>query len=140
MVGGDGNEIREYAVKMRRIPEERLMKSLYEKGALTEDHLKGVAQVLAAFHSSALRNADIDQYGTPGRFKVNTDENFDQVKKYVGATIVPRNQSIGNLDRKLLQETRNSSSTESARARSEIVRDLHMEHICFTDLCHHRLH
>ena len=43
MVGGAGDEIREYAVKMRRIPEDLLMKSLYEKGTLTGEHLKKVS-------------------------------------------------------------------------------------------------
>jgi len=135
MVGGDGDEIKEYAVKMRRIPEERLMKSLYEKGALTDGHLKGVAQVLAAFHSSALRNADIDQYGTPDRFKVNTDENFDQVRKYVGATIVSK--EFKALETWTESFYKSNEKLFFDRIREGKIRDchgdLHMEHVCFTD-------
>ena len=111
------------------------MKSLYEKGALTEEHLKEVAEVLASFHSSAFRSADIDQYGAPERFKVNTDENFDQVRKYVGVTIVSK--EFKALETWTESFYKSSEKLFFNRIREGKIRDchgdLHMEHICFTD-------
>jgi hypothetical protein len=135
MLGREGDEIKEYAVKMRRIPEERLMKSLYEKGTLTGEHLRQVAQVLAAFHSSAFRSPEIDQYAEPERFKVNTDENFDQVRKYVGVTIDPEvfraleawTEEFYKINRKLFFDRIRAGKVRDCHG------DLHMEHICFTD-------
>ena len=135
MVGGAGDEIREYAVKMRRIPEDLLMKSLYEKGALTGEHLKKVAEVLVSFHASAFRSAEIDQYGAPERFKVNTDENFEQVRKYVGVTI--DSKEFKALETWTESFYSNNQRLFFNRIREGKVRDchgdLHMEHICFTD-------
>ena len=83
---GQANVV-EYAVRMRRIPEDVLMKSVFDKGALRDDHLKEIAAVLAGFHNGAQRSAKIDEFGAPRAFRINTDENFEQTKKYIGITI-----------------------------------------------------
>ena len=128
-------EIAEYAVKMRRIPEEKLMKSLYEKGALTDDHLKKVAQTLAGFHSTALRNREIDHYGEPDRFRVNTDENFDQVRKYSGITIGQKEFDV--LKGWTESFYKHNGKLFWGRIQAGKIRDchgdLHMEHVCFTE-------
>ncbi len=133
--GREGDEIKEYAVKMKRIPEERLMKSLYAKGTLKREHLRQVAQALSAFHSSASRNSEIDRYGEPELFKVNTDENFDQVRTYVGLTIAP--EEFNALQRWTESFYRNSQAVFLERIRAGKIRDchgdLHMEHVCFTE-------
>jgi uncharacterized protein len=135
MPGEEGDEIKEYAVKMRRIPEERLMKSLYENGTLTGEHLAQVARALAAFHSSAFRSPEIDRYAEPNRFKVNTDENFDQVRKYMGLTIDPGEfraleawtEEFYKKNRRLFFDRIHAGKVRDCHG------DLHMEHICFTD-------
>ena len=62
-VAGDAVE---YAVKMKRIPESYLMKTVFEKGQVTQGHLEEIASVLAEFHGNALRNERIEQFGVPG--------------------------------------------------------------------------
>ena len=49
--------------------------------------LKKVAKLLSGFHLNALRNPEIDEFGEPERFKVNTDENFEQIEQYIGLTV-----------------------------------------------------
>ena len=66
-------EIVDYAVKMRRVPENRLMKFLFKEGKLTEVHVKNLAEILSKFHSSAQSSSEIDRFGTPESFKINTD-------------------------------------------------------------------
>ena len=83
-LGETSGEVVEYAVKMRRIPDEKLMKSLFDKDALTRDHLKKIAGALARFHRETLRSSEIDRFGSIESFKVNSDENFAQVQKYIG--------------------------------------------------------
>jgi aminoglycoside phosphotransferase family enzyme len=78
---GEG-EVVEYAVKMRRIPEERLMKNLLDK--LTEEDLRRLAKHLFDFHQRAERK---DEFGRLELMKFNTDENFMQTQNYVGTTI-----------------------------------------------------
>ncbi len=128
-----GGELVDYAVKMRRISEEGLMKNLFRKGDLGESHLRHLARVLAEFHNRAETGPDIDEFGRPERFKVNTDENFSQVEPYVGISI----------EREVLESIK--KWTEDFYAHNEDIflerigqgkvrdghGDLHMEHICF---------
>jgi len=135
ILGVDSGEVVEYAVKMRRIPDERLMKSVFEKGELTEDHLKKIAAVLAGFHSNALRTAEIEQFGEPEAFKVNTDENFEQVERYIGITI--QQKDFHALKKWTTNFYRSNQALFSDRIKEGRIRDchgdLHMEHICFTE-------
>ncbi len=132
----DGSgEVVEYAVKMKRIPDERLMRNLFARGELTKGHLRRVADVLARFHLNALRTPEIDQFGRPERFKVNTDENFAQVEKYIGITIQQGQfdalkgwtEDYYRLNQRLFEERITQGRIRDCHG------DLHMEHICFTE-------
>lgn len=134
-MGGREGEVVEYAVKMRRIPEERLMKSVFERGELNTGHLSRIAGVLARFHSTALRNPEIDRFGEPGAFRVNTDENFEQVEKYIGITIEKEDfQKIRTWTDGFYSSQRDLFME---RVRGGKIRDchgdLHMEHVCLTE-------
>ncbi len=128
-------EVVEFAVKMRRIPEDRLMKSVFKKGLLTADHLKKVAEVLAQFHLNTLRTPEIDRFGLPERFKINTDENFSQVQKYVGMTIDEEDfkalrdwtDEFFKKNKGLFLERINEGRIRDCHG------DLHMEHICLAE-------
>ena len=128
-------EVVEYAVKMQRIPEEKLMKSVFERGDLTREHLQSVARVLARFHSHALTSPEIAAYGEAEKFKVNTDENFQQVEKYVAVTV---DRSVFEALREWTETFyRSNQSLFSQRVAAGRVRDchgdLHMEHVCLTE-------
>lgn len=122
----------EYAVKMVRIPEETLMKSLYERGALTKKHLRRIAQVLARFHNHARTSPEIAAFGKADQFKVNTDENFEQVEKYVGTTLEKHVFEALRESTETFYESNKSLFRE--RIKSGRIRDchgdLHMEHVC----------
>jgi len=134
-LNGESGEVVEYALKMKRIPETRLMKSVFAREELTPDHLKRTARVLASFHLNATRSESIDEFGRPERFRYNTDENFEQVAPYVGRTI-PRVQF----------DTIKAWTSEFYETHNELFMDritqgrirdchgdLHMEHICLTE-------
>ena len=134
-IGEGRGDIVDYAVKMKKIPEETLMKSLFDNGDLTNDHLKKIANVLGQFHLTAKYSPEIIEFGKPDRFKINTDENFEQTKPYVGITIEKE-------DLNAIQQWTDTYYDENKdiffeRIENKKIRDchgdLHMEHISLED-------
>ena len=125
----------EFAVKMKRIPDRYLMKTVFKKGQITNEHLEDIASVLAEFHGIARRNTEIEEFGLPKRFKVNTDENFAQVKKYIGETI--SKTDFEEISRWTEDFFIANDALFKERIRAERIRDchgdLHMEHICLME-------
>lgn len=134
-IGIGQGSIVEYAVKMKRLPDEMIMKSLLIQGKLKDEHLKEIAKVLARFHLTASNSNDIDKFGEPEIFKVNTDENFAQVQKYIGTTIQKNDfdalkrwtGNFYNSNRELLWRRIKAKKIRDCHG------DLHMEHICLTE-------
>lgn len=85
-VGGDG-EILDYAVQMRRLPEERMMSHLLERDAIVPAMLSALAERIASFHMSSERNPEIDSFGGRETAALNWRENFEQTEPYLGRTI-----------------------------------------------------
>jgi aminoglycoside phosphotransferase family enzyme len=135
ILGQTSGEVVEYAVKMRRIPDAKLMKSLFDKDALTRDHLKKIAGVLARFHRETLRSPEIDQFGSIERFKVNSDENFAQVQKYIGTSIQENVfKTLKGWTEDFYEKFREVFSRRIGQGRiRDCHGDLHMEHVCFTE-------
>ena len=122
----------DFAVRMKKVPPERLMKNVFFRGELNEEHLKRTAEILANFHKKAGRSGEIDAFGQPGRFRVNTDENFEQTVKYIGQTIDLNNY---NRIKKWTDDFyHQNDSLFQERIKSQKIRDchgdLHMEHVC----------
>ncbi|MBN2124256.1 MAG: phosphotransferase, partial [Deltaproteobacteria bacterium] len=134
-LGGGKGTVVEYAVRMRRIPETVLMKSLFLKGDLTGDMLRDIAHVLARFHQSADGSPEIDAFGEAAGFKINTDENFEQTERYVGKTL--KKEDFQRLRAWTDAFYREGESLFRDRILEGKIRDchgdLHMEHICLTD-------
>jgi aminoglycoside phosphotransferase family enzyme len=131
---GEGRIV-EYAVRMKRLPEEMLMKSVFFRGELNETHLRRIAEVLARFHKGARNSDEIDAFGYPDAIKVNTDENFAQTEKYIGTTI--EKKDFNELKRWTSSWYASTGNTFMDRVKGKHVRDchgdLHMEHICLTE-------
>jgi aminoglycoside phosphotransferase family enzyme len=134
-LGAGPGEIVEYAVKMKRVPEDRLMKSMFDMGILSNSHLDGIASVLAGFHASAHRDQGVDEFGEPSRFKINTDENFEQVRKYIGKTIQEdRFQQLEAWTDKFFKSHHNLFLQRISKGKvRDCHGDLHMEHVCLLD-------
>ncbi len=133
-IGEKKGEVVDYTVKMRRLPDNILMKSYYERGALQDSHLKEIAKAIAGFHLKAQRNPEIDKFGEPDVFKFTTDENFEQTEKYQGITIREKDfKSIRQWTDRYFEENR---GLFFERIKTEKIRDchgdLHMEHVCLT--------
>lgn len=134
-IGGNPEEAVDWAVRMKRIPEACLMKTVYERGELRDHHLEATAQLLARFHREAERSPAIDEFGTWQRFKVNTDENFAQTEAFVGQTLDrPSFERIRDWTEAFYRE---NDPLFAQRVQHGRIRDchgdLHMEHICFLE-------
>lgn len=91
-IGGEG-EVIEYAVKMKRIPEEKIMTRLLEEGKIDKKLLDKMAKIIAEFH----QKAETDKTGGFGSLLIietNWKENFDQSKEFVGETISPESYNL----------------------------------------------
>ncbi len=128
-------KVAEYAVKMKRLPDDMLMKTVFLKGELEERHLKKIANVLAKFHLTSQNSRDIDEFGKPEMFKINTDENFAQTEKYIGKTIQKKDFDV--LKRWTSDFYTSNGELFHKRIKGKKIRDchgdLHMEHICLTE-------
>jgi aminoglycoside phosphotransferase family enzyme len=84
----DGSgEVVEYAVQMKQIPEDLLMDRLLKNNKVTEDMIEAVSEKLSRFYINAETNDYISRFAKPERFKQDTDENFEQTRKYIDVTI-----------------------------------------------------
>jgi aminoglycoside phosphotransferase family enzyme len=128
-------DVREYAVKMRRLPREAMMDVLLAEDKVTPEMLAGVAAVLADFHRKAATGEDIDEFGGTDWVFRNTDENFTQTEKYIGTTVsaeTHRRLRSWNADFIKTNEALFLKRVEEGRIR-DCHGDLHAAHICFTD-------
>jgi aminoglycoside phosphotransferase family enzyme/predicted kinase len=82
-------EVVEYAVKMKELPHGCFLNELLEKNLVGETEINRVISVLCRFYEAETPTPEIEQWGTPEKLKISTDENFTQVEPFIGKTISP---------------------------------------------------
>jgi aminoglycoside phosphotransferase family enzyme/predicted kinase len=127
--GAEG-DIVDYAVRMRRLPDDRSAEALLRQDALTPEHLTRLAGRLASFFAAA---APAPAAGAVERIRENVVENFGQVARFVGRFVSPATfdavqaWQLGFLERR---STRFRERVEEGRIR-EGHGDLRLEHVYF---------
>ncbi len=125
----------EYAVKMKQLPQDRMMDVLLPRGQATLEMVAGVAEKLVGFHQKAETNQKIAAFGRLDVIRQNTDENFAQTEKYIGTSITAEEyQRIKNYTDNFIDS---NASLLNKRVSEDKIRDchgdLHAAHVCFTD-------
>lgn len=92
-IKGDGETV-EYAVKMKRLPEDRIMTKLLDEGKVDEKLIDKIAKIIADFHDKAETNQRINEFGSLAAIGVNWKENFDQTEEYVGRTLTAKDFNL----------------------------------------------
>jgi aminoglycoside phosphotransferase family enzyme len=121
-IKGEGKTV-EYAVKMKRMPQEKMMSKLLEENKVDDRLVDRIAKIIAEFHSKAETSRRISEFGSLAIIETNWRENFAQTEEYVGKT-------ISTEDFKLIRERvegfmkRNMSLFEKRMAEGR-VRDCH---------------
>lgn len=126
----DDSHVVEYAVKMRRIPSEKLLINMLDKAST--DHMKLIAKHVSEFHAKVERK---DEFGGIEIMKFNTDENFQQTQKYIGITIDAQDYAF------IMEKTQafyeKYGKLFEKRIRDGRIRDGHgdlrLEHVAFLD-------
>jgi aminoglycoside phosphotransferase family enzyme/predicted kinase len=131
---GEGPVI-DYAVRMRRLPAERMLDRLVAEGKASAADMAAVARAIAAFHRTAATSPAIADYGRLDRIMFNWQENFDQTIPFEEVTISAEEMAV----------IRGWVSTFAAgngglfdrRVSEGFIRecdgDIHLENICMID-------
>src|SRR4030043_993120 len=125
----------EYAVKMRQLPQDRVMDVLLPRGEVTPEMVARVAEKLADFHKKAETNPAIAAFGKLDVIPHNCDENFAQTEKYIGLTTfrAKYERVRGYTDNFI----KSNLGLFEKRVKEGRIRDchgdLHAAHVCFTD-------
>jgi aminoglycoside phosphotransferase family enzyme len=89
-IKGEGKPI-EYAVKMKRMPQEKMMNKLLEENKVDNKLIDRIAKIIAEFHSKAETNKRISKFGSLAIIGTNWKENFEQTREFVDKTICIKN-------------------------------------------------
>ena len=91
IVGPDG-ALCDHMVVMRRMPADRRLSTLAQRGAVTESELVELAQVLANFHDHAETSSAIGAAGTVDRIGERWEAGFHEIAPFVGPVLDPRTE------------------------------------------------
>lgn len=80
-------EIIEYALKMKEMPQETIMKNLLEKNAVSLKDVYSLVKKIADFHKNAESSEETKKHGGFEKVKFNWEENFKQTKEFIGITL-----------------------------------------------------
>lgn len=125
----------DYAVKMKRLPADRMLDRLVDAGEITPATMREVSRIIAEFHLAAPTSAAIAEYGRLDRIMFNWQENLDQTVPY-------ENTTLPAAEREIIREwlTTFASRHEKdfqQRVENGFIRecdgDIHLENICLDD-------
>lgn len=133
-LGGSGQVI-DYAVHMRRLPEDRMLPTLLAAGDVSPATMHQLAHLLADFHAQAETGPVINQDGTLATVLANWEENFAQTRPYLDWPL--SREAYDKVRRRVLTFCRLQAARFEERIADGRIRDGHgdlrAEHICLTE-------
>jgi aminoglycoside phosphotransferase family enzyme len=134
IIGGKG-EAKEYAVKMRRLPQDTMMDVLLKQNKVTLEMMDRLAEIISEFHRKAATSEEITETGGIKAVIENTEENFEQTEKYFGIIIEP--ETYNRIKTYTEDFIKDNNALFLKRMKEGKIRDchgdLHAAHICFGD-------
>ena len=132
--GGSG-ALLDYAVKMKRLPQERMLGRLLQAGELQPAQMAALARVIAEFHGRAARGEQINAQGSAGVLRANWEENFRQAAPFVPQTVTRGDLSLMRdwVERFLAEHEDLLQARVEGGFLRECDGDLHLDNICLTD-------
>ncbi|MBM4283925.1 MAG: hypothetical protein FJ128_01570 [Deltaproteobacteria bacterium] len=136
-VGGTGRPL-DYLLRMVRLPQERMMDEVADRGELTAHHLTRLVERLVPFYASAATGPRINRYGRPSVIAFNHEENFTAIEPLVEDLLpLALFEEIRDFSRTLLIRHRELLHRRIAAGRiRDCHGDLHMKNICLADGVH----
>jgi aminoglycoside phosphotransferase family enzyme/predicted kinase len=133
-VEGAGEPV-EWAVKMKRLPDDATLESRLARGQVSERLVAAVAEKIAAFHARADASARIAEFGRYDAVARNARENFEHSRAHVGRTI---NRAVFERLRartdEALEDNRELIESRAARGCTRDTHgDLRLDHVYVMD-------
>ncbi|GBD07110.1 tRNA dimethylallyltransferase [bacterium HR21] len=135
--GGRGTPV-EYALQMRYIPEEWVLRFRLQQGRHSvrrSDIRRIVRHLVTHLYQGQSPGPEVSAWGTPERLRISTDENFEQTRPFLGLTISPLAYQIISAYTEAFY--RHAAALLVRRvAENRILEchgDLHSEHIAYTE-------
>lgn len=125
----------DYAVKMKRLPADRMLDKLVDAGSVEPATMRKISAVIAEFHRTALTSPAIAEYGRLERIMFNWQENFEQAIPF-------ENMTLPAHERELIRSWVETFAAEhenvfQQRVDDGFIRecdgDIHLENICLDD-------
>ncbi len=133
-IGGDGNVV-EYAVMMKKIPEEKMLYRLLEDGRVTVMDVERVARYLARVYANIYSDENSKEFGTKEAIAGNVIENFDQTRKYMGGPVSEK--KFGAIEAWSRFFMDKNGPLFDIRQENGYIKDchgdLHLQHICIEE-------
>mgnify|MGYP001283837971 CR=1 FL=1 len=134
--GFDGvGPVIEYAVKMRRLPQERMLDRLLAEGGVDAGDMTRIAQAVARFHEGAERGPVVKACGETAVIRENWEQNFRQAAPFIGVTVSAAQMT--EIREWVTSFLRENDALFLERLTGGFIRDcdgdLHSGNICLTD-------
>ena len=133
-LGGGGQPV-DYALKMVRMPQARMMDEVADRGELRREHLDRIIERLAPFYEAAATGPRINKFGEPGIIHFNHQENFSRTAALVGEMLSP--EIFAGIQAFSLGFLKQRRGLFLRRIKEGRIRDchgdLHMKNICLAD-------
>lgn len=127
--------ILDYAVIMKRLPADRMLDRLVERGEATTGMIENVSEVISRFHAAAATTRYISDFGSLDRIMSNWNENFEQMQRYSTRTLPESELAAIRLWVEEFADT--NRALFARRAEQGFIRecdgDLHLDNICMVE-------
>lgn len=128
---GDGRII-DYAVRMKRLPADRMLETLVENNDVSSAEIGYVARTIAVFHRDAATSRLISEYGRLDRIMFNWEENLEQMVPFADTTLPGPDSDI--IRRWVAAFADKNRELFNRRVEDGFIRecdgDIHLENIC----------
>ena len=125
----------EYAVRMQRLPADRMLNQLLEHGTVTGDEIAAVASLIARFHLAATTGPEIAGNGLPDVINANWAENIGQLPAAALGRFPA--EELARIDQWGRDYLENNQALFAGRVAGGFIRDcdgdIHSENICLTE-------
>ena len=121
-LNGSGPAI-EYAVKMRRFPQDSLLDQVLRRGELTPETIDAIARKIADFHGRVAVSGNGNPFGTPERIHQPAMENFAHIRARLGSSPPPK--ELNELEEWSVREYHARLGVFTARKSQGFVRECH---------------
>lgn len=112
----------DYAVVMKRIPEEYIMRYLLENNAIGKDTIEEIALKILDFHKKSYIDLD-GRYGAIDRFKMNLMDNYKDLEPFIGD--IYSNEDFNTLISKNLDFINNNKELFDKRVKKGRILETH---------------